>query len=67
MVTVASPVMTIPEFSRLTGISESTCYKEARAGRLPVPTIYIGRRMLLSRAKVQEVFGKNIDTNDIER
>lgn len=44
--------MTIDEFAKTTGISRNLAYRLANENRLGVPVIRLGRRLLLSRAKV---------------
>jgi len=44
--------MTIEEFATATGISRNLAYRLANDNRLGVPVIRLGRRLLLSRAKV---------------
>jgi predicted DNA-binding transcriptional regulator AlpA len=41
--------VTIPEFARRFGIARSTAYALAQRDALPVPTIRLGRRMVVSR------------------
>lgn len=45
-------VMTIAEFSEAAGISKNLAYSLARADRLPVPVIKLGKRIVLSRRAV---------------
>ena len=47
--------MTIPEFATELGIDRSTAYSLAKANRLPVPTIRVGRRLLLARDAVDRL------------
>lgn len=47
--------MTIPEFATATGISKNLAYSLAREGRLPVPIIKLGKRMVLSRRAVERL------------
>jgi len=51
--------MTIPEFASATGISKNLAYSLAREGRLPVPVIKLGKRMVLSRRAVLALLGGN--------
>lgn len=44
--------ITIPEFAELSGISKNLAYCLARADRLPVEVIHLGKRMVLSRRAV---------------
>jgi excisionase family DNA binding protein len=41
---------TIEEVAALLGLSRNSAYMAARADRLPVPVIKIGKRMMVSRA-----------------
>jgi excisionase family DNA binding protein len=41
---------TIEEVAELLGLSRNSAYVAARGGRLPVPVIKIGKRMMVSRA-----------------
>jgi excisionase family DNA binding protein len=47
---------TIEETARLLGISRGTAYAAARAGELP--TIRLGRRLLVPRAALLELLGQ---------
>ena len=40
----------IEEVAQLLGLSRNSAYVAAREGRLPVPVIKIGKRMMVSRA-----------------
>lgn len=48
-----SLVMLIPEFARVMGISRGTAYALARRDELPVKTIRLGRRIVVSRKSVE--------------
>jgi excisionase family DNA binding protein len=50
-----SLVMTIPEFCLAMKISRTFGYQLAREGKLPVPVIHIGRRLLVSRKAVDQL------------
>lgn len=43
---------TIPEFAKLAGVSKNQAYSLAKADRLPVPVIHLGKRLVLSRKAV---------------
>jgi len=45
----------IEDFARLIGISKNSAYAAAKDDRLPVPVLRIGRRMLISRAAVEDL------------
>ena len=47
--------MSIPEFAAVFGLDRSSAYELARDDRLPVPTIRVGRRLLVSRDTVERV------------
>ena len=44
--------MTLPEFAEAVGASRSYVYALAKAGRLPVPLVRVGGKLLVSRAAV---------------
>lgn len=46
----------IPEVAAWMGISRSAAYELASRDALPVPVIRAGRRLLVSRAALEEVF-----------
>jgi excisionase family DNA binding protein len=48
--------LTIPEAAELLGVSRGVAYEAARAGELP--TIRLGRRLLVSRARLMELLGE---------
>ena len=45
--------MTIPEFAAISGISKNLAYSLAKQAALPVPVIKLGKRMVLSRRRVE--------------
>ncbi len=47
---VTRKTYTIDEVAILLGLARNTAYVAAREGKLPVPTIRVGRRLLISRA-----------------
>ena len=49
--------MTLPEFAAAVGASRSYVYALAKAGRLPVPLIRVGGKLLVSRAAVERLLG----------
>ena len=49
------PTLTIPEAGRLLGISRSAAYRAAAKGE--IPTIRIGRRLLVPTAKLFDMLG----------
>jgi len=53
---MAEPLtLTVTEAAELLGISRATAYQAAHAGELPV--VRIGRRILVSRARLLAQFG----------
>ena len=54
-----SPVLTIEEAGRLLRISRQSAYQAARAGELP--TIRIGRRLLVPRARLLALLGEQAE------
>jgi excisionase family DNA binding protein len=55
--TVQPATMTIPEVARLLGISRSAAYRAVARGE--IPTIRIGRRLLVPTAKLYAMLGWN--------
>jgi len=53
---VAPLVLTVEEAGRLLQIGRQSAYKAARSGELP--TIRIGRRLLVPRARLAEMLGE---------
>lgn len=47
---------TVPEAAELLGVSRGVAYEAARTGELP--TIRLGRRLLVSRARLMELLGE---------
>jgi excisionase family DNA binding protein len=54
-------VLTVEEAGRLLRISRQSAYQAARSGELP--TIRIGRRLLVPRAKLAELLGEPLNGN----
>ncbi len=54
------PTLTIPEAGRLLGISRSAAYRAAAKGE--IPTLRIGRRLLVPTAKLFDMLGWPHDT-----
>ena len=52
-----SPVLTVEEAGRLLRLSRGSAHEAARTGQLP--TIRIGRRLLVPRAKLMEMLGES--------
>jgi excisionase family DNA binding protein len=57
----APTVLTVEEAGRLLRISRQSAYQAARTGELP--TIRIGRRLLVPRAKLAELLGEPLNGN----
>lgn len=51
--------MNLAEFAKATGCSRGLIYDLARQGKLPVPVIRLGRRMVLSRRAVEALLDGN--------
>ncbi len=47
--------MTVEEAAVRLGISRTLAYELARAGRLPMPVLRLGRRMVVSRLALERV------------
>jgi excisionase family DNA binding protein len=62
--------LTIPEIAERLGISRSAAYALAARSALPVPTIKLGRRMVVSRQLIERLLasGSSEDptTHDVE-
>ena len=52
---------TIEEVAAAFGIARSTAYELAKAGRLPVPVIRLGRRMVVPRAALDRLLAGHAD------
>lgn len=52
-----TPTVTVPEAGRVLGISRGSAYEAARSGDLP--TIRIGRRVLVPTALLLEMLGQS--------
>lgn len=50
--------LTIPEAAAQIGISRAAAYELAKANQLPVPVIRAGKRLLVSRAALEEVLAR---------
>lgn len=51
--------LTVEQAATILGISRGSAYEAARSGQLP--TIRIGRRLLVPRAKLEELLGQKED------
>ena len=49
--------MTVPEAGELLGVSRGVAYEAARSGELP--TIKLGRRLVVPRARLLELLGED--------
>jgi excisionase family DNA binding protein len=54
--------LTVPEAAQLLGVSRGTAYEAARAGELP--TVRLGRRLLVPRARLLELLGESTNGDD---
>jgi excisionase family DNA binding protein len=54
--TQVSPVMTVDEAAQLLRISRQSAYQGARRGE--IPTVRIGRRLLVPRVRLAELLGE---------
>jgi excisionase family DNA binding protein len=52
--------LTVDEAAKLLGVSRGTAYEAARRGQLP--TIRLGRRLLVPRARLLELLGEPLET-----
>jgi excisionase family DNA binding protein len=55
--TEASHVVSIEEAARILGVGRSCAYSSVKAGEFPVPVIKVGRRLLVSRHRLEELLG----------
>ena len=53
--------LTVEEAGRLLGVSRGLAYQAARDGSLP--TIKLGRRLLVPRCQLERMLGENLSTN----
>lgn len=56
------PTISVEEAGRVLGISRSTAYRAASCGQLP--TLRIGRRLLVPTAKLLDLLGVAIDDSE---
>jgi excisionase family DNA binding protein len=59
MIENESLIITIPSAAKMLGISRGLAYQLARQDKLPIPTIRLGRRMVLSRKAVENLLSGN--------
>jgi hypothetical protein len=55
--------MDLPELAPILHSSRGSIYSLARQNKLPVPVIFIGRRMVVSRAAVERLLTDHKTTN----
>lgn len=55
----AKGTLNIEEAARRLGIARGSAYAAAKENRFPVPVIRIGRRVLVSRAAIEELVAGN--------
>ena len=53
--------MDIPELARVLGIGTRQAYEAARRDDLPVPTIRLGKRMVVSKDAVERLLGAAVE------
>ncbi len=53
--------LTVEQLAQVLGVSRSKIYEMIQTNELPVVPIRLGRRILFSRAKVEEFLGRNPD------
>ena len=53
--------LTVEQLAHVLGVSRSTIYEMVHTGELPVAPIRLGRRLVFSRAKVEEFLGRDPD------
>ena len=53
--------MDIPELARVLGIGTRQAYEAARRDALPVPTIRLGKRMVVSKDAVERLLGAAVE------
>ncbi len=46
---------TVPEFAKLMGLGRSLVYQLVKEGRMPVPVIRLGKRIVVPRAAVDKL------------
>ena len=51
-----SPVLTVPEAGKLLRISRASAYQGARTG--DIPTVRVGKRLLVPRARLMAMLGE---------
>ncbi|WP_371517719.1 helix-turn-helix domain-containing protein [Kitasatospora sp. NBC_01300] len=56
------PTMTVPEAGRLLGLERAASYNAARRG--DIPTITVGRRLLVPTAKMRVLLGLDAQVAD---
>lgn len=52
--------LTIPEVAEALGLARSTAYELAATNRLPVPIIRIGRRVVVSRERLERLLAGDL-------
>jgi excisionase family DNA binding protein len=54
-------ILTVEEVAEYLGLGRSTCYDAARRGELPV--LRVGRRLLIPKARLEEMLGGGTEPN----
>lgn len=57
---------TIEETAAALGIDRSTCYELAAADRLPVPVLWLGRRMVVGRRALERALAGRVSRRTAE-
>jgi excisionase family DNA binding protein len=61
METIERRTLSIPEVAKLLGLSRSAAYAMAADGRLPVPVIRVGTKVVVPRRAVEQLLGEPLD------
>ncbi len=57
----ARVTITVPEFSELVGVSSWSTYEAIKSGTFPLPTIRVGRRVVIPAAPARAKLGIEAD------
>jgi len=58
--------VTIDELAALTGVSRNTWFESVKRGDCPLPTIRVGRRIVIPRAAVEQLLGAPVPAEPAE-
>ncbi len=56
--------LNIEDVARRLGINRTTAYELARRDQLPIPTIRIGRRLVVSRSALDDLLNRRKENED---